>query len=354
MGGLATIQFGSERISKEAYWDIRSLIQLYNAKVFYIQDGFTFGKETYGDMDVLCLHSAEETLAFFFKTFSHCGIFEKGRVKNGNCLSVALQIADYPTFQFDFITLTAEANNPFERWDAFVFHAMFLQSDFGALIGNVLRPYGLCYTHEGLYAEYEYRGTTERECITRDVSEFLDFIGLLGHQRAGGYGTFGPFQPFGSQTNLYTIVSKVPFITADYLGERVLNHKEKHREKSRPIFANFKKWFAENGDIERKCSIQDVHTALETKLGFKYSFFEKEVKERADKRIQVRDFFKKHLDCLMDSEKRVAFPRARNDFSDDEVLEFIRTEKSPFRELEHTVCWIDNKGYTNSFFKKTV
>lgn len=352
MGGKACLHLGAERISYDAYWGLRVHLEAYNRRLFYILDGFS-GKQTFGDADVLCLHSAEETLKGFYTIFADKGISEVGRVKNGNCLSVALKIGDNPPFQFDFITMTADVDSPFARWNAFEFHALFLQSDFGALIGNILRPYGLCYTHEGLYAEIEHRGSTERECITRDTGSFLEFLNILDYAMYADV-KFGPFEPFQSQEHLYEIVAKVPYITADYLGERVLNHKERHREKSRPIFANFKDWYEINGDKTKTCSLEEVHKKLKEILGFDYGVFEAEVKERIDKRIAVREFFTKHLGNLRDEEKRVAFPAARDTFDEKAVLAFIESGKSPFWEDENTISWAEPSGYVRTFFKKTV
>lgn len=361
MGGRACASFGAERISSDAYWDIRSLLDELNCKMFYIQDGFN-GKASFGDMDILCLHSADQTLNYFLKLFhmKYGHVEELGRVRNGNCLSVCLKVGVYPPFQFDFISLTGLGPevDAFTRWDAFKFHALFLQSDFGALIGNILRPYGLCYTHEGLYAEIEHRGSTERECITKDVDKLREFL-HLEHKRISpdftyDYYAFSSFRPFNCQEALYEIVAKVPYITADYLGERVLNHKERHREKSRPIFANFKDWYEINGDKTKTCSLEEVHKKLKEILGFDYGVFEAEVKERIDKRIAVREFFTKHLGELRDDEKRVAFPLARHCFSEEMVLEFIRKGTSPFWETKTHIQWNHPEGGYCAFFKKTV
>lgn len=314
MGGLATKQFGTQRITRVQYDTLVNALG--ESRFFEIQHGFK-NKRDFGDMDILCVYNAEDTLRLVRSLLEKSGLptHVSGSVSNGNCLSVAMTVGDFPNFQFDFITLTGieNRNNLFELEQAFHWHAMFLKSDFGALIGNVLRPYSLCYTHEGLFAEIEYRGNTYRECICKDVNKFLDFLGIKQRDTSVS---------FEDSEQLYNTVSQCVFVNSDYLGERVLNHKERHREKSRPIFANYRDWY-EKSQVQ-KPAIENMAEFRDERLyrffGFKMNTFINEVTEKVNNRIAVRNHLLKHLGNIADGKER-AFKDARGNYKESELLE---------------------------------
>lgn len=343
MGGNATKHLGSTRLSKADFDEIVSVLQPYNGVFFRICEGAA-DKESHGDLDILCMFPPSDILQLIHDAFK--GRIEiLGGVSNGNCKSYSIRFGNKPPFQVDLISIDGRAHSLYAKAEMFVWHSLFLMSDFGALVGNILRPFNICYTHEGLYYEVEHRGQTDRILLTDNVQALISFLDLQEH--------IPNSLQVVSAEHLYKIVARVPFIHGNYFGTRILNHKERHREKKRPIFAGFQEWYEQAAPYFKKAPFNpaDMPGILKSRFGVDVLAHEAEIKKQIDERIEAREFISANLKDIADSEKAAAFKYVKKMFGTADLIAMSRGEKpSCFTDRPEFVT-VGNDYESMSFFK---
>lgn len=155
MGGAATKEFGTHRISKDEYDDIQSTVRaafskyLIENKLIDKYSAFSDvpplkDKQDFGDIDLI---SNIETSVF--KDFldsdvaKNYGISVIGFKRNSNVTSYALNFKDKVKVQVDYIYMPKETYNFAKNY--------FSYGDLGNFIGKIANAYGYKFGHDGLY-----------------------------------------------------------------------------------------------------------------------------------------------------------------------------------------------------------
>lgn len=262
MGGNATKQFGSQRVNKEMYIKISSMLSdvllwntqwehtcLHNFKLYPIP--YIANKESFGDMDIavltvkninFCAKNVEAAINGYNFINSQKLVKMVGSVKNGNVISVAMQffIDDAWTtpFQIDFIVFSDEKTYDFARH-------YFSYNDLGNLIGVVAKKYGLKFGFDGLFVQsyFDEKGRFSRKHRSqykieqKITSDFEKAFKMLG------YDVERFKQGFASTEEVIEYVASSPLFHPDMFKDSERTGESLKRDRKRPTYMKAKEYF---------------------------------------------------------------------------------------------------------------
>lgn len=257
MGGNATVQFGTKRISKREYQVAYQAICDLMASAFPANDHdvqygdipYFADKSDFGDMDFLSTVPPQ-----FFEQLIETDLAKKigfevvGKVKNGGVTSYALQYSDSNavhepfSFQFDYI-FSQPQDYQFTR-------NYFSYNDLGNLIGRVAAAYGYKFGFDGLFKktlldnnnrilELSYPITKHNmlpynhkieTLLTKDYDEALEFLGFDVDRYHKG---------FSSKQEIFEFVSSSTFFDPSYFALENRNHYQRVRDIKRTTYSEF-------------------------------------------------------------------------------------------------------------------
>lgn len=174
------------------------------------------GKLDYGDIDILATGALgrRDELA---------GVFgSKKTLLNGDCLSLIWREA-----QLDIISVEAGL------MDAAV--GYFSWPDLGNFLGRIAKAAGFRYGHRGLarrvvFGRSKRPGTVDVSTCTRDI---FGFFGLDYARWERG---------FDEREDIYSFVVSSPFFAKSLFEPKSLNHRERVRNRKRPVYAGLLGW----------------------------------------------------------------------------------------------------------------
>lgn len=154
-------------ISKELIDTLRLTFERVDMPLFYGK------KESFGDADILVVENPDINMhEYLTKTFSPNEIFH-----NGSCWSF-----DHKELQVDVITSSAE------HYDTSLMY--FSYNDLGNYIGRLAHGFGLKYGQEGLWLEYQFKGSNVGTIpISKNYEKIFDFLGLSYERYKKGFDT---------------------------------------------------------------------------------------------------------------------------------------------------------------------
>ena len=259
MGGNATVQFGTKRISKQeyqsAYHSICDLMSsAFPADDHDVQYGdipYFADKSDFGDMDFLSTVPPQ-----FFEQLIETDLAKEigfevvGKVKNGGVTSYALQYSDSNaanvlepfSFQFDYI-FSQPQDYQFTR-------NYFSYNDLGNLIGRVAAAYGYKFGFDGLFKktfldqdnrvlELSYPITKHNmlpynhkieTVLTKNYDEALEFLGFDVERYHKG---------FNSKQEIFEFVCSSKFFDPSYFALENRNHYQRVRDMKRTTYSEF-------------------------------------------------------------------------------------------------------------------
>lgn len=263
MGGNATKQFGSQRISKEMYVKISSMLSdilLWNTEwqcnsrlnlfkfcpIPYVAD-----KESFGDMDIAVLASkyidlSAKSVELAVNEYSVINSQELakviGWVKNDNTISIAMQFfidAQWTApFQVDFIVFSDEATYDFARH-------YFSYNDLGNLIGVVAKKYGLKFGFDGLFVQsyFDEKGRlsdkhhSQHKVEQKITSDFEKALQILGYDVARFK------QGFASIEEVVKYAASSPLFHPEMFKDSERSSESLRRDKKRPTYKKARECF---------------------------------------------------------------------------------------------------------------
>lgn len=128
MGGNATKEYGTQRIPRDDYKQIRNMVR----DIDECLPTFTFDSTSYGDIDIVCTEAGMESAIAAFNIDTV--------VSNGNVYSAVLKWQDNK-YQVDFIVVPKYLLNYSRCWYSY--------SNMSILIGKVI-PFKFKFAHDGL------------------------------------------------------------------------------------------------------------------------------------------------------------------------------------------------------------
>ncbi len=262
MGGNATKQFGSQRVNKETYIKISSMLSnvllwnnqwehncFHNFKLYPIP--YIANKDSFGDMDIavltvkninFCAKNVEVAINGYNFINSQELVKMVGWVKNGNVISVAMQFfidnAWTAPFQIDFIVFSNEETYNFARH-------YFSYNDLGNLVGVVAKKYGLKFGFNGLFVQsyFDEKGRlgnkhhSQYKVEQKITSDFEQAFKMLG------YDVERFKQGFASTEEVVKYVASSPLFHPDMFKDSERTGESLKRDRKRPTYMKAKEYF---------------------------------------------------------------------------------------------------------------
>ena len=265
MGGNALRQYGVERLTKEQYNEVLSILTITLPYKTAVIPSYR-SKESFGDCDLLTTATDEDFEKSLSKDFALLG-----KKKNGSVTSYALKYCNFPPFQFDLIKA---------KEDSYKFHYNYLSyNDLGNLIGRVAAAFGFKFAHDGLYllAWYSHKGEERSVARVKEygktndhaehkmeklfISNFdqaLEFLGFDSLRFAQGFNTID---------DILDYVASSKYFCKDFFLFENRNHDQRKRDVRRPTYTKALEYF--DTLVETK-SRDEVTRAFKADVATKY------------------------------------------------------------------------------------
>lgn len=242
MGGNALTQVNTHRISREEYRQIVGEIDVLLNGILHWDVPAYRTKETFGDIDVVCIIPDID-----FKQFIEFKFHPTQIVKNGNVYSF-----DYKNVQIDFIYF-----NTHETGTAIFAVNYFSWNDLGNFIGRVARRCGMKFGHDGLWfclREVDNEDRMIKEVLITDV--FDEALHILG------YDVDRYHRGFDTKDDIFDYVTTSKFFdpTGFVLANR--NYTSRTRDKKRQMYTDFLQYIRDRYGIDEDTSLSvnyDIH-----------------------------------------------------------------------------------------------
>ncbi len=202
-------------ISKELIDTLKLTFDRVDMPLFYGK------KESFGDADILVVGNPDINMhEYLTKTFSPNEIFH-----NGSCWSF-----DYKELQVDVITSSAE------HYDTSLMY--FSYNDLGNYIGRLAHGFGLKYGQEGLWLEYQFKGSNVGSIpISKNYEKIFNFLGLSFERYLQGFETL---------EEIFEYIAKSKYFNWQAFQLSELNKINRDRNAKRASYMSFLKWIEEN------------------------------------------------------------------------------------------------------------
>lgn len=237
MGGNATKEFGSQRVSREQYnqaveqW-LNAFSKVRNQDIKEIP--CFENKDDFGDIDFLVLNpfawNLEEEKTSL-KSLNEFDIEIINGIKNGNILSLAVkfhQVADSPVIQVDLIS--AQNNTEFE----FAYH-YFAFNDLGALIGKVAKYFDFKFGHNGLFV-VKYTNKKGIVCKKKKATNKIEVPLNMTFEQAINFLGFDVERykkGFSTTEEIFKFIQSGKYYHQDFYLLSELNSKERRRDEKK-------------------------------------------------------------------------------------------------------------------------
>lgn len=223
MGGRALKNCFTRRYQRDEFDVISTeLIETLNETFYKVaMPLFYRKKESFGDADILVMAMPNFNMReYLTETFHPNEIFH-----NGNCWSF-----DYKELQVDIITTPEEH---------FASNLMYLSyNDLGNYIGRLAHGFGMKYGQEGLWLEYQFKGSNVGSIeISKDYPKIFEFLGLSFERFQQGFDTL-------EEIFIYIATSKYFNWKMFQLSE--LNKINRDRNAKRTSYMAFLDWIDKN------------------------------------------------------------------------------------------------------------
>ena len=217
MGGNALAYYGARRFNKEEYGTISTEVLTKLRKVvpkeILLPIPYYFSKESFGDLDLLCLPLSPEDYSNIIKALGS-DIY----VRNSEVISIL-----YKELQVDIIPMPNQYLTSSYNYYSF--------NDLGNLLGRIFHKMGLKYGHKGLTLPLR-EGTHKFDeiMITQDIEKILNFIGL----------DYEPFRDgFETMEDIFEYVESSFFFTPSIFSYENLNSVNRIRNRKRETYTKF-------------------------------------------------------------------------------------------------------------------
>lgn len=218
MGGLAIKNAYTRRYEKEEFDELVPEV-LSKMKLLFTDAKITKAyrnKDTFGDMDVLCL--VDKPITINIRDFIQENFNSKEIVKNGHVYSF-----EYKELQIDLILVKEK------YWETT--NIYFSYNDLHNLVGKIAHRFGLKWGMKGLVYDYKIGGkklgTIE---VTKDYRKALNFL---------GFDVYMYDQGFDDLKDIFEFVTESKYFAPRIYDFENLNKVNRDRDKKRNTYASF-------------------------------------------------------------------------------------------------------------------
>lgn len=265
MGGNALRQYGVERLTKEQYNEVLSILTITLPYKTAVIPSYR-SKESFGDCDLLTTATDDAFEKSLSKDFALLG-----KKRNGSVTSYALKYGNFPPFQFDLIKA---------REDSYKFNYNYLSyNDLGNLIGRIAAAFGFKFAHDGLYllAWYSHKG--EERSVgrvkeygkTNDCAEHkMEKLFISNFDQALeflGFDSLRFAQGFNNVDDILDYVASSKYFCKDFFLFENRNHDQRKRDVKRPTYLRALEYFDTLTDTKSR---DEVIKAFRTNVTSKY------------------------------------------------------------------------------------